>query len=117
MKTDELIKRRRAQFRFKTLAGIIPLLFIAFIGWGAGALFDDLLGIQANGPMWDLFVFIAILLLLIFYFVGFFAGSLRLDGNVISILSRMDVAEQKALNAVLEEITAQEEKDRKNGSK
>jgi hypothetical protein len=74
-----------------------------------------LLGLQYGTPAWYLFIVLISLVLLIFYGIGFFSGSLRLDGNIISILSRMDLVEQKALTAVLDEITAQEEKDRKNG--
>ena len=105
MTNQDLITRRRYLFLFKLLSGLIPLLLLLLVTYGISALVGDLLEVDRFSTLWWLLSVLFGIGLLIYYATGFFSGSLRLDGNILSLISRMDLAEQKALLEVLKEVT------------
>lgn len=109
----DLVSRRRQQARFKLLSILLPLVLLSAITYGVGRLTLDLLQIPPGSTAWWITTVMFGMGLLAYYAVGIFAGSLRLDGNIISIISRMDIAEKKALAAVLEEVIKDESPRRK----
>lgn len=110
----DLTLRRRRQLRFKLLSILLPLVFLSAITYGLGHLVLSLLGVDPGSTAWWITIVMFGMALLSYYAVGIFAGSLRLDGNVISIISRMDIAEKRALAAVLEEVIKDETPPRKS---
>lgn len=101
---EPLELRRKKQLRSKLWAAIVPLGLLCAVSYGLGKLVLDLLHVPARSTAWWVTVVMFGMALLSYYIVGFFAGSLRLDGNVTSLLSRMDMAEKKAVMAVLQEV-------------
>jgi len=115
---ESLVKKRNSQFLFKLLAGLIPVPFLVLIALGGAYLLSDFLLISYYSKEWYLLLTLIGYALIAFYGVGYFAGSLRLDGNVTSLLSRMSYAEKKSVAAVLSEIIQKEVlKEEKGGKK
>lgn len=107
---ESLVERRRKQLRFKLICGTVPLLLLLPVTYGIGKLALDLMRVAPGSTMWWITICLFGMGLLSYFVTGFFAGSLRLDGNAISIISRMDIAEKKVLSAFLEEVIKDESK-------
>ena len=102
----ELVKIRRRQLRLKMLAGLIPLPVLFAITYGTARLTAPFVGVTAFGSRWWLLTVLIGTGLLAYYAIGYWAGSIRLDGNIVSIVSRMDIVELKALENVLKDTLA-----------
>ncbi|MCK5611673.1 hypothetical protein KAR91_57915 [Candidatus Pacearchaeota archaeon] len=95
-------KRRKTILRIKFISAMGALIFLVPIAYGYCRLVTDIVGIKAFSTHWWLIVTFTGTLMFFWFIVGYFAGSLTIDNNVTSILSRMNTVEKKVLRASLD---------------